>query len=115
MKHNMKLFEGPVERIKKNTKIIELRLFDDKRKKIKIGDLIIFSKLPDQREKITVEVTGLLIYKTFSELIMDFPASYLGYTEKDKEYLKNSMYEIYSAEDEKKYGALGIKIKRISI
>ena len=40
MIHKMKLNESPFERIKDGTKTIEFRLYDDKRKKVKIGDEI---------------------------------------------------------------------------
>ena len=44
MLHKMKLKESPFERIKNGTKTIEFRLYDEKRKQIKIGDKIEFSK-----------------------------------------------------------------------
>jgi len=109
----MKLQEKPFDLIKKGAKILELRLYDAKRKNIKIGDVIEFSKLPELVEKISVQVIGLLVCKTFAELIEDMPAKYLGYTEPDKEYLKTSIYEIYSKEEEGKYGVLGIRIKLV--
>ena len=56
MVHQMKLLESPFERIKNGTKTIEFRLFDEKRKQIKIGDQIEFSKLPDLKEKLLVDV-----------------------------------------------------------
>ena len=59
MIHKMKLNESPFERIKNGTKTIEFRLYDDKRKKVKIGDEIEFSKLPDLHEKILVKVVDL--------------------------------------------------------
>lgn len=40
MKHEMKLNNGPFERIKNGTKTIELRLNDEKRQLLKIKDLI---------------------------------------------------------------------------
>ena len=52
MLHKMKLKESPFERIKNETKTVEFRLYDEKRRKIKIGDKIEFSKLPDLQEKI---------------------------------------------------------------
>ena len=42
MIHNMKLNESPFERIKNGTKTIEFRLYDEKRRQIKIGDKIVF-------------------------------------------------------------------------
>lgn len=47
MIHRMKLNESPFERIKDGTKTIEFRLYDEKRRQIKIGDQIEFSKLPE--------------------------------------------------------------------
>ena len=113
MLHQMKLQEGPFERIRKGIKILELRLYDEKRMMISLGDEIEFLKLPELAEKINVRVTGLLIYKTFADIFNDLPASYVGYQESDKEYLKTSMYEYYTKEDEEKYGALGIRIELI--
>ena len=40
----MKLQKSPFERIKKGTKTVEFRLYDEKRRKINIGDQIEFSK-----------------------------------------------------------------------
>lgn len=113
MLHSMKLQDGAFKRLHDGVKTLELRLYDDKRQTIKLGDEIEFSKLPDLNDKIKTQVTGLLIYKNFAELIQDLPASYLGYSESDKEYLKNSMYEVYSPEEEAKYGALGIRFKSL--
>ena len=108
MLHQMKLNEDPFERIKNGTKTIEFRLYDEKRRKVKIGDKIEFSKLPDLQEKILVDVLDLYTEPSFEEL---FEKLY-----KDKELAKqkaNAMYEIYSPENEKKYGVVGIKIKLV--
>ena len=51
MIHKMKLNESPFERIKNGTKTIEFRLYDEKRRQVKIGDKIEFSKLPDLQVK----------------------------------------------------------------
>ena len=59
MLHKMKLKESPFERIKNGTKTIEFRLYDEKRRKVKIGDEIEFSKLPDLQEKLLVEVLNI--------------------------------------------------------
>ena len=50
MLHKMKLNESPFERIKNGSKTMEFRLYDEKRQKVKIGDKIEFSKLPDLQE-----------------------------------------------------------------
>ena len=58
MKHEMKLNNGPFERIKNGTKTIELRLNDEKRQLLKIKDLIEFTNRTND-EKILVEIENL--------------------------------------------------------
>ena len=111
MIHEMKLNESPFERIKNGTKTIEFRLYDEKRRKVKIGDKIEFSKLPDLQEKILVEVLDIYRDETFENLFKKI------YKDTDKEEIKRktkSMYEIYSKEKEKEYGVVGIKIALLS-
>jgi len=112
MEFSMKLLEEPYTRILSGKKTIEIRLYDEKRSKINIGDTIEFSKLPDLQEKVKVEVVALLRYKTFKGLVNDFGMEFYGYP---KDYpideFVNSIYEIYSKEQERKYGVLGIKIR----
>ena len=64
----MKLNENPFERIKNGTKTVEFRLFDEKRQKIKVGDKIEFSKLPDLQEKLLVDVVELYREDNFENL-----------------------------------------------
>jgi len=108
----MKLLKEPYARILSGKKTIEIRLHDEKRSKINVGDIIEFSKLPDLEEKLKVEVVALLRYKTFRDLVNDFGMEFYGYP---KDYpideFVNSIYEIYSKEQERKYGVLGIKIR----
>ncbi len=108
MIHKMKLNEEPFEKIKNGTKDIEFRLNDEKRQKVKIGDQIEFSKLPELQEKILVDVLDLYNESSFENLF------YKIYSDKDlaKKYAK-AMHEYYSPENEKKYGVLGIKIKLV--
>ena len=106
MLHKMKLNESPFERIKNGSKTMEFRLYDEKRQKVKIGDKIEFSKLPDLQEKLLVDVTGLFKENTFYELFKK-----LYNNEEEIREKTNRMYEIYPREKEIKYGVLGIKIK----
>lgn len=106
MIHNMKLNEKPFNNIKNGTKTIEYRLFDEKRKLLKVGDKIVFSKLPDLEDKVMVEVLDLYQEKTFKDLYIK-----LGDSEEAAEEKANSMYTIYTPEEEKEYGVLGIRIK----
>jgi len=114
MKHQMRLNESPFDRIKSGKKIIEIRLFDEKRQGLNLGNVIEFSKLPKLDERLEVQVTGLLRYQTFTELVNDFPMNSFGYpNDYDKSRFVEQIYEIYTKEEEQRYGVLGIKIKLI--
>ena len=109
MIHRMKLNESPFERIKDGTKTIEFRLYDEKRRKVKIGDKIEFSKLPDLHEKILVEVIDIYKDESFENLFKKI------YNNKEEiERKTKSMYQFYSREQEKEYGVVGIKIALLS-
>ena len=107
MIHKMKLNESPFNRMKSGIKTVEFRLYDDKRKQIKVGDKIEFVKLPDLKEKLVVEVLELYQDKSFENL---FRKLYKD-DEEEIERKTKSMYEIYSPEKEEQYGVLGIRIK----
>lgn len=108
MKHNMHLKEKPFNQIKNETKTIELRLNDEKRRLIKIGDLIEFSNL-ETNEIIDTEVINIYHYDTFEELYKNFDKISLGYNE-NEEKDPNDMDEYYPKDKQLKYGVIGIKI-----
>jgi len=109
----MRLQSGPFEKIRSGEKTLELRVYDEKRRKIELGDEIEFSRMDNPGDKVLVQVIGLLRYQNFADLITDLPAGYLGYKESEKDYLKKSMYEVYTPEEESQSGVVGIRIKLI--
>ncbi len=113
MQHRMRLEHEAFERLVQGTKILELRLYDEKRQTIEPGDEIVFADNLSGRCTCT-KVIGLLRYATFETLITDVPATWLGYQESDKPYLKSSMYEIYTPQDEARYGVLGLRMQLVN-
>ena len=97
--------------IKSGIKTIELRLYDEKRRKIKIGDKIDFENRKDS-ERIKVEVVNLHIFDNFEELYKHFDKNSMGYLD-DEEASYLDMEEFYSKEEQEKYGVVGIEIKLI--
>lgn len=111
MKHNMKLKNESYNSIFCGDKDIEMRLYDEKRKLINIGDIITFTNI-GTIECLDVRVINLYRYKNFKELYEAFDKVRLGY--KDDEIAKPSdMEEYYSVEEIDKYGVVGIEIKKI--
>ncbi len=110
MLHNMKLWRQPFENIKSGRKTIELRLRDEKRSKIKVGDRIRFD-LVDGAESLTAEVVALYSFASFEELYKALPLEKCGYEDATKARWQD-MEEYYSKEEQEKYGVLGIEIKK---
>ena len=79
--HELRLHNGPFEKIKKGTKTIEMRLYDEKRKLIKENDIIEFTNRTTN-EKIRTKVLKLHLYPSFDELYKDFDNVSLGYEKK---------------------------------
>ena len=58
-KHMMNLNPSPFNMIREGYKTIELRLYDEKRKLISVGDIIIFSNTVDSNDTLCVKVVDL--------------------------------------------------------
>lgn len=109
--HEMKLQPEPFEAIRAGKKIIESRLYDEKRKLIKIGDIIEFRKNPELTESVQAEVVALLNYPNFDSMFSDFPAGWFGLPTKIE--LIDQIEQFYPQEEQDKYGVVGIKIKLV--
>lgn len=114
--HIMKLREKYFDFIKYGTKIYEIRLNDDKRKIIKIGDFVEFQKEPLKEEKIIYKVDDLLYFKNFNELLNSIDIKYLVSSSESKNELLESLNTFYSLEEQERYGVVAIKLdKNITI
>ena len=111
MKYIMKLNPKYFEYMKNGTKRVEIRLNDEKRRNIKIGDEIIFQKEPELKEEISTQIVNLIVRRNFRELIKDLDVSeYSDKSESEEKFLKD-LYRFYTKEQEEKYGVVGIQIE----
>lgn len=109
--HEMNLQSKYYDFIKDGTKRIELRLYDEKRQKIKLGDEIEFSK--SETEKFKAKVVGLICYQSFEDLFKDFPIEILADKTMIKNELLNILSKFYTEEKQREFGVVGIRIKMI--
>ena len=107
--HEMNLQPKYFDFIKDGTKRIELRLFDEKRQQIQLGDTIEFAKSED--EKFQAQVIGLLRYNSFQDLFEDFDISILADASMTKQELLDVLSEFYTPEKQAQYGVIGIRLK----
>ena len=109
----MNLNLEPFSLIQQGKKTIEMRLYDEKRKKLQIGDIIIFTEKENKNNRLEARVINLHKYNSFEELYKNFNKIQLGYYENQIANARD-MEEYYSKEDIKKYGVIGIEIKVLS-
>jgi len=106
MEHILKLHPKYFDFINQGTKRIELRLYDEKRQKISIGDTITFQKETDLADTLTVKVIGLLRYDSFEDLFNDFDITILADSSMTKPELLGVLEEFYTPEKQKEYGVV---------
>ena len=108
--HSMKLDQAPFEKIKDGEKTIELRLFDEKRQRLRVGDEIVFL-CRNTGEQIIKRIEKLHLFENFEELYKNMPLLKCGYTAENVAKASFSdMEAYYSKEDQKKYGVVGIEL-----
>lgn len=109
--HNMKLKPAPFEKIRAGTKTIELRLYDEKRQQIAVGDVIQFVNTEKPAEVLLATVKALFVFDSFEALYSALPLTECGYTETELSAASYRDMELYySKEEQSRYGVVGIKI-----
>lgn len=111
MNYKMNLYSDPFQSILLGNKIIEVRLYDEKRKKLNVGDTIEFKEITTG-SVVTKKVVELIVKDNFYSLFKNYPLEYFG-SKKDEDIniMVESMYKYYTRENEEKYGVLGIRLK----
>jgi len=111
MIHQMGLYGEYFASIIEGRKTVEVRLNDEKRRQIKVGDIIEFIKVPEQDETLQVQVVELRQYNTFTEMYEDIPFRDFDCEGWSLQEMIDGTYEIYTPEQEKQWGTLAITIK----
>lgn len=111
MQHQMKLTSVPFEKIRNGSKVIESRLYDEKRQTINLGDEVLFSQSDDNTQTVSTKVIGILRYSSFHQLFADHDSKLFGGTSIDE--LLKEIKQFYSDEDETKYSVVGIRLQKI--
>ena len=104
--------EQPFQQIKNGKKTVEVRLYDEKRRKIQSGNLICFTNT-ENHEKIRARVVKLHACVSFAELFERVGLDACGFRGYSIEEALDKMKDFYSVEEEQKYGVVGIEIQLI--
>lgn len=111
--HEMRLADAPFDMIKSGKKTVEVRLSDEKRGQICVGDIIIFCRKSEISDACAVNVVGLRRYKNFFELFSAESLAAAGCENMTAAQAAQSMHQYYTAEQESGFGALAIQIELI--
>ena len=110
--HNFKLKEEPFRLIESGKKTIELRLYDEKRQRVKVGDTIVFALDTNTDTTLEATVIKLHLFDSFESLYRSLPLGLCGYTEENIESAHHTdMDKYYSREEQSRFGVVGIEIK----
>lgn len=110
--HQLRLSEEPFVAIASGHKTIESRLYDEKRRKIQLGDRIIFTNVDNPSQTVTATVVGLLRYATFHDLFShNDPRKFGG---ESVEWLERQMNEFYSLDEQLQESVVGIEFVLVS-
>lgn len=111
MTHTLNLHPQPFAMIKSGHKTIELRLYDEKRQQIRVGDTLVFVHTEDAARTLTATVTALHRFPDFEALYAALPLDQCGYLPKELTTASPAdMNVYYSAEKQARYGVVGIEI-----
>ncbi len=122
----MHLDDDLFEKVKEGTKTVEIRLFDDKRKQVDIGDYIEFIKKSDECERVIRRVVDLYPWESFQKAFscenvengkfvkrLRFAPEQLGAPkDSDLKSLVKGMYRYYDKKQEKKYGVISFTLEQ---
>jgi len=111
MIHQMRLKPTYFDLIKAGEKIYEIRLNDEKRQKIKVGDEIIFTNEPEPDKTISTQVVDLIKFKSFKEMANTLPLNEVGFHKLNADEVVEVCHHFYTPEEENQFGVLAIKLK----
>lgn len=109
----MKLKPEFFEQVKSGKKIYEVRLHDEKRQKIGIGDNIIFKKEPELIDGVIVKVVDVKRFDSFEQMAMTLSLSSVGFDNRNAQQVARFYRTIYTREEEKKYGVVAFKLELV--
>lgn len=112
--HTLNLNPYYYDLIDSNKKTLEGRLNDEKRKTFNVGDKITFYRGPEKTSTMQAIILDKYLFKDFDEMANGLDKAQLGFADKTKEEMINVYRTFYAPEDERKYGVVVFKIKKLN-
>ena len=113
MIHDLNLREAYFNLVKDKIKTFEVRLFDEKRKLINVGDTIIFTCGDNKNPTLKTKVVSLLQFDSFEKMASLIPSRLIGFENCTINQIVDTYHNFYTPEQEKIYGVLAIEVQVI--
>ncbi len=111
MKHVMNLNPGPFAMTACGKKTFELRLLDEKRRQIAVGDSILFVHTEDADKTLSCRVLALHPFPNFEALYRTLPLEKCGYLPEEVPGASyTDMEAYYPKEKQAQYGVIAIEL-----
>ena len=109
--HRMHLDPQAFAAMEDEKKTVELRLYDEKRRRIQAGDVIRFESTDDETDVLFAWVEGMRFFASFDELYAALPLTACGYAPEELATASpRDMDKYYSPEDQKTWGVVAIEL-----
>jgi len=109
---NMHLEKEIYELVKNGIKDVEIRINDEKRRRLKVGDIITIINRGNE-ETMNVKIVSLEYFSSFSECADNFDIRRLYSDNFNKEEYVKLLYNFYNEEEENEYGVVAIIFTKV--
>lgn len=98
--------------VKNGKKDIEVRINDEKRRLLKVGDTLVFLRRPNEDEEIRAKVVGLEYYDCFENLVDHYDMGRIYLSDYTKEQYLEEMKRFYTMEEQRENGVVAILFEK---
>ena len=108
-----KVYDEVLEAMNNKTKNIEVRLYNEKSSKIRIGDIIKFKSVNNDNKYVLVKVKNLIMYENVNDFLEKFDLK-MAIKVHNKENALNTLYNIFGKEKVDTHKLIGICFELIN-
>ena len=109
--HTMHLDDEPFRKICDGSKTIELRLYDERRRLIRVGDFVRFE---NRSGVVKTKVTALYVFDDFRQLYSSLDLTKCGYSSDELPAASpDDMLAYYTLKQQRKWGVVGIETELV--
>ena len=98
--------------VKDGIKDVEVRVNDEKRRKLSIGDNVVFLNRGNESETLSTTITSLDYYDNFESLVKNYSIERMYKEGLSKEDFIKLLERFYTKEEQEEYGVVALVLKK---